>query len=491
MNKNKKVFFEEWGLIDYKEAWNRQENIFASTVKLKTEIRNRGEDDASFTGIKTVTPNYLIFCEHRHVYTLGKSGKPEHLLLNEAELAAKNAVFYPINRGGDITYHGPGQLVVYPILDLDNFFTDIHLYLRTLEEAVILTLADFGIKGERYPGYTGVWIDAGDPQKARKICAMGVRCSRWVTMHGLAFNISPNLAYFDNIIPCGIEDKAVTSMEAELAQKVSVKEVSDVLKKHLYQLFGMMETQGNMISKAELIEVYFKKTAINDFDRYPFNLPFFKTADKIEFHPEVTFIVGENGTGKSSLVEAIAVLCGFNPEGGTRNFNFNTRESHSKLYQYMQASRGVSRRKDGFFFRSESFYNVATEIDNIGSGILKSYGNKSLHEQSHGESFWAVFFNRFGGNGLYILDEPEAALSPTRQMAMLLRINELVKQNSQFIIATHSPILIAYPNATIYELSEQGIEVKKYRETELFKVYKDFLTNTDQVLDFLINGEDE
>jgi len=241
MSKNKQVFFEDWGLVDYKEAWDRQEKLFAATVKIKTESRNRGEDDASFTGIKTATPNYLIFCEHPHVYTLGKSGKKEHLLLSEKQLEEKQAQFYPINRGGDITYHGPGQLVVYPILDLDNFFTDIHLYLRTLEEAVILTLADFGIRGERYPGFTGVWLEADDAQKARKICAMGVRCSRWVTMHGLAFNINPDLDYFKNIVPCGIEDKAVTSMEVELGKKVSIKEVSVVLKKYLYQLFEMEE----------------------------------------------------------------------------------------------------------------------------------------------------------------------------------------------------------------------------------------------------------
>ncbi len=240
MSKNKRVFFEDWGLVDYKEAWEKQEAVFAATVKLKTGLRNRGEDDASFTGIKTATPNYLIFCEHPHVYTLGKSGKKEHLLLSEKQLAEKHAQFYPINRGGDITYHGPGQLVVYPILDLDNFFTDIHLYLRTLEEAVILTLADFGIKGERFPGFTGVWLDANDAQKARKICAMGVRCSRWITMHGLAFNINPNLGYFKNIVPCGIEDKAVTSMEVELGKKVSIKEVSATLKKYIYQLFEMI-----------------------------------------------------------------------------------------------------------------------------------------------------------------------------------------------------------------------------------------------------------
>jgi len=240
MSRNKQVFFEDWGLTDYREAWDKQEALFAKTVKLKTESRNRGESDASFTGIKTATPNYLIFCQHPHVYTLGKSGKKEHLLLTEKELEEKQAQFYPINRGGDITYHGPGQLVVYPILDLDNFFTDIHLYLRTLEEAVILTLADYGIKGVRYPGYTGVWLDADDPQKARKICAIGVRCSRWVTMHGLAFNINPNLGYFKNIVPCGIEDKAVTSMAAELQRNIPVKEVSGVLKRYIYLLFGMI-----------------------------------------------------------------------------------------------------------------------------------------------------------------------------------------------------------------------------------------------------------
>jgi lipoyl(octanoyl) transferase len=195
--KNKQVILQDWGLTDYKVAWERQETIFAETVKLKTEIRNRqalvaaGDETAE----DTLTPNYLILCEHPHVYTLGKSGKAEHLLLDEAGLKEKNAVYYPINRGGDITYHGPGQIVSYPILDLDNFFTDIHLYLRTLEEAVILTLADYGLTAGRYPGYTGVWFD-GDNDKARKICAMGVRCSRWVTMHGLAMNVNTNLDYF-------------------------------------------------------------------------------------------------------------------------------------------------------------------------------------------------------------------------------------------------------------------------------------------------------
>jgi lipoyl(octanoyl) transferase len=239
--KNKRVILQDWGLKDYKEAWDRQEAIFADTVKLKTEIRNRQVAVLADTDHPTeeiLTPNYLVFCEHPHVYTLGKSGKPEHLLLDEAGLKEKKAVYYTINRGGDITYHGPGQIVSYPILDLDNFFTDIHLYLRTLEEAIILTLADYGLKAGRYPGYTGVWFDA-DNEKARKICAMGVRCSRWVTMHGLAFNVNPDLDYFKNIVPCGIDDKAVTSMQQELGREVDINEVKQILTRHISVLFGM------------------------------------------------------------------------------------------------------------------------------------------------------------------------------------------------------------------------------------------------------------
>jgi lipoyl(octanoyl) transferase len=238
--KNKQVILQDWGLTDYKEAWERQEAIFGETVKLKTEIRNRqvlagaGEDQTE----EPLTPNYLIFVEHPHVYTLGKSGKPEHLLLDADGLKEKSAAYYPINRGGDITYHGPGQLVSYPILDLDNFFTDIHLYLRTLEEAVILTLAEYGLQAGRYPGYTGVWFDA-DNERARKICAMGVRCSRWVTMHGLALNVNPDLDYFKNIVPCGIDDKAVTSIRQELGREVNIKEVQEILTRHISVLFGM------------------------------------------------------------------------------------------------------------------------------------------------------------------------------------------------------------------------------------------------------------
>ncbi len=227
---NKKVKFIDWGLTDYQEAWDRQDKVFMDTVALKTQNRT--------DGTTLETPNYLIFCEHPHVYTLGKSGHPENLLLDEQGLTDKKATYYKINRGGDITYHGPGQLVGYPILDLDNFFTDIHLYLRTLEEAVILTLADYGIEAGRYPGYTGVWLDAAN-EKARKICALGVRCSRWVTMHGFAFNINTDLDYFKNIVPCGIDDKEVSSMQRELGYALDMEEVKVKLKQHIAALFNM------------------------------------------------------------------------------------------------------------------------------------------------------------------------------------------------------------------------------------------------------------
>lgn len=228
--KNKKTQFIDWGITDYQDAWDRQEAVFKEIVAIKGENRTNGTE--------IETPNYLIFCEHPHVYTLGKSGKPENLLLDEQGLKEKEATYYKINRGGDITYHGPGQIVGYPILDLDNFFTDIHLYLRTLEEAIILTLKDYGIEAGRYPGYTGVWLDA-DNGKARKICAMGVRCSRWVTMHGFAFNVNANLSYFKNIVPCGIDDKDVTSMERELGRKLDMEEVKTKLKQHIAALLEM------------------------------------------------------------------------------------------------------------------------------------------------------------------------------------------------------------------------------------------------------------
>lgn len=229
-NMNKKVVFEDWGLMDYQAAWDRQEALFAEVVARKTFNRIHGTDQ--------VTGNYLIFTEHPHVYTLGKSGKPENLLLDAEALREKQATYYKINRGGDITYHGPGQIVGYPILDLDNFFTDIHLYLRTLEEAVIRTLAVYGIEAGRYPGYTGVWLDADDA-RARKICALGVRASRWVTMHGFAFNVNTDLSYFNNIIPCGIDDKDVTSMARELGGPLDIDEVKAQLKTQIARLFGM------------------------------------------------------------------------------------------------------------------------------------------------------------------------------------------------------------------------------------------------------------
>ena len=196
------VIFQDWGMVDYKEAWDRQELYFAKTLKIKSDNRTNNT--------QIPTDHYLFFCEHPHVYTLGKSGKQENLLLDDDGLNDADATYYKINRGGDITYHGPGQIVGYPILDLDYFFTDIHKYLRFLEDAIINTLKKYGIESGRIPGLTGVWLDVDDASKARKICAMGVRCSRWVTMHGFAFNVNSDLNYFNNIIPCGIDDKAVT-----------------------------------------------------------------------------------------------------------------------------------------------------------------------------------------------------------------------------------------------------------------------------------------
>lgn len=225
------VIFQDWGMVDYKEAWDRQELYFAKTLKIKSDNRTNNT--------QTPTNHYLFFCEHPHVYTLGKSGKQENLLLDDDGLNDADATYYKINRGGDITYHGPGQIVGYPILDLDYFFTDIHKYLRFLEDAIINTLKKYGIESGRIPGLTGVWLDIDDASKARKICAMGVRCSRWVTMHGFAFNVNSNLNYFNNIIPCGIDDKAVTSMEKELGHPLDFEEVKSVLKNEIAILFEM------------------------------------------------------------------------------------------------------------------------------------------------------------------------------------------------------------------------------------------------------------
>lgn len=230
---NKKVIFQPLGLIDYQEAWDYQEKLFAETIELKINNRKLPEDQ------QKETPNYLLFCQHPHVYTLGKSGEEEHLLLNQEGLKKAGATYYKINRGGDITYHGPGQLVGYPILDLDNFFTDIHKYLRLLEEAVILCLLDYGIASGRIPGLTGVWVDHEKQINPRKICALGVKSSRWVTMHGFAFNVNTDLNYFGNIVPCGISDKAVTSLAKELGGLQDMKEVGKVLRKHIGKLFDM------------------------------------------------------------------------------------------------------------------------------------------------------------------------------------------------------------------------------------------------------------
>lgn len=230
---NKKIIVKELGLKDYKETWDFQEALFQDILSIKSENRKNN------TTIET--PNYLLYVEHPHVYTLGKSGDMSNMLLSESQLAEKGATFYKINRGGDITYHGPGQVVGYPIFDLENFFTDIHKYLRFLEEAIILTLAEYGVKGTRSEGETGVWIDVGTPF-ARKICAMGVRASRWVTMHGFALNVNSDLGYFDHIIPCGIRGKAVATLNNELGVKfVDEQEVKEKITKHLFGLFVMQK----------------------------------------------------------------------------------------------------------------------------------------------------------------------------------------------------------------------------------------------------------
>jgi lipoyl(octanoyl) transferase len=224
---NKKVILQDLGQKDYKDTWDYQEELFAGIVSQKVQKRENPAIE---------TNNYFLFVEHPHVYTLGKSGDVSNLLLSEKQLEAKGATFYKINRGGDITYHGPGQIVGYPIVDLENFFTDIHKYLRLLEEAIILTLAEYGIDSERSEGETGVWLGVGTPF-ARKICAMGVRASRWVTMHGFALNVNADLGYFDNIIPCGIKGKAVTSLHVELGRTVDEADVKSKILKHFEELF--------------------------------------------------------------------------------------------------------------------------------------------------------------------------------------------------------------------------------------------------------------
>jgi predicted ATPase len=239
-----------------------------------------------------------------------------------------------------------------------------------------------------------------------------------------------------------------------------------------------------MLSSQFVAHVKLKRDTVPSFDAYPFSLPAIRSLDKVELHPKMTFFVGENGSGKSTLLEAIAVSFGFNAEGGTRNFNFGTRQSHSALHEYLTLSKGFKKPRDGFFLRAESFFNVATEIEN--RDVLPAYGGKSLHEQSHGESFLTLITKRFGGQGLYLLDEPEAALSPQRQLAVLSLFHELVQDGSQFIIATHSPILMAYPDACIYQFDGNGVSPIKYEDTEHFQVTRDFLANPERMLRILM-----
>ena len=230
---NKKAQFIHLGLVDYKKAWDYQIDIFNKILLVKSENRSRSEE------AQKATDNYVIFCEHPHVFTLGKSGDEKNLLIPKEDLGSIEAAYYHINRGGDITYHGPGQIIGYPIIDMENFFTDIHKYMRVIEEAVIQTLSEYNISAGRIPGLTGVWIDAEEPEHARKICALGVKTSRWVTMHGFAFNINTDLRYFDYIVPCGIREKSVTSMEKELGNKQNMLQVEIVLKEKLRLQFGM------------------------------------------------------------------------------------------------------------------------------------------------------------------------------------------------------------------------------------------------------------
>ncbi|RIX49379.1 ATP-binding cassette domain-containing protein [Paenibacillus nanensis] len=239
------------------------------------------------------------------------------------------------------------------------------------------------------------------------------------------------------------------------------------------------------------------RDSVPSFRQYPFNLKAVRELDELGFHPKVTYLIGENGSGKSTLMEAIAVALGFNPEGGTINFAFQTAETHSDLHRYLKPVRGARRPRDGFFFRAESYYNLATYIDELDQEpspsprLIDSYGSKSLHQQSHGESFFATFLHRFSGNGLYILDEPEAALSPARQLSLLARMHDLIQDHSQFIIATHSPILMAYPDSVIYELTEDGIRTTTWEETEHYVITKQFLNNRDRMLRDLLVDEDE
>ena len=238
---NKDTAYIDLGLIDYQKAWDYQTVLFNGIVDAKLRSRDLPIEQ------RQATTNHLIFCEHPHVFTQGRTGNDENLLTTKGQLESLQATFYHINRGGDITYHGPGQIVVYPVIDLENFFTDIHRYMRNLEEAVIRTIGTFGLKGERIAGLTGVWLDAGS-RMPRKICALGVKTSRWVTMHGLAFNVRPDLSYFSHIVPCGINDKPVTSLEKELGKSVNIQTVKDILRKNIAEVFEMNLKEEAIIS---------------------------------------------------------------------------------------------------------------------------------------------------------------------------------------------------------------------------------------------------
>lgn len=243
-----------------------------------------------------------------------------------------------------------------------------------------------------------------------------------------------------------------------------------------------------MISTQYVSRIALAHEKVDSFEVYPFSIPSIRSLDKLELHPKVTFFIGENGSGKSTLLEAIAVSMGFNPEGGTRNFNFGTCTSHSRLSHFLRVAKGIKKPKNGFFLRAESFFNVATEIERLdsepsfGPPVINSYGGYSLHEQSHGESFMALLLNRFGKEGIYLLDEPEAALSPSRQLAALARMHDLIREGSQFVIATHSPILMAYPDATIFQFGEDGIQQVAYEDTEHYQVTRAFLNHPERML---------
>lgn len=252
-----------------------------------------------------------------------------------------------------------------------------------------------------------------------------------------------------------------------------------------------------MISSQYIRSITLQRERIATFDHYPFSLPAIRSLDHLDLHPKVTYFIGENGSGKSTLLEAMAIALGFNAEGGTKNFNFSTRQSHSDLHKHLRVARGIGRPRDGFFLRAESFFNVATEIEKLdaepggGPPVINSYGGRSLHEQSHGESFLVLMTERFRGHGVYILDEPEAALSPQRQLAVLSRIHELVLRDSQFVIATHSPILMAYPKSCIYQCGNQGLERIAYEDTEHFRITRDFLSDPKRMLHHLLERDRE